>query len=204
MKEILDTGIEKSDRTGVGTKSLFGRQIRHNLKDGFPLLTTKKVNLNSIKTELLWFIKGNTNIRELLENKNKIWTEWPLKKYFESDKYNGPDMTNFGTRRIEDKEFNKVYLVEKKRFENAILEDDVFAEKWGDAGPIYGKQWRDFNGVDQFTWLINEIKTNPDSRRLLLSMWNPVDIPEMSLPPCPVLFQFYVVNNTLSCQVYQR
>lgn len=159
LQYILDNGIEKNDRTGVGTRSVFGYQMRFDLQKGFPLVTTKKLHLRSIIYELLWFIHGDTNIKFLHDNNVSIWDEW--------------------------------------------------ADENGDLGPIYGKQWRRWEGkdgkvIDQLSWVINEIIKNPNSRRLIVSAWNVAEISEMKLPPCHVLFQFYVVNNKLSCQLYQR
>lgn len=204
MKDILENGIEKTDRTGVGTISKFGVQMRFNLQEGFPLLTTKKVPFRLIVSELLWFIKGDTNIKYLLENNNHIWDEWAFENYVKSPQYKGPDMTNFGIRCTKDEEFNKVYQEQKRIFCERILNEEDFAKEFGDLGPVYGKQWRDFNGKDQLKNVINQIKTNPDSRRLIVSAWNPVDVDDMALPPCHSLFQFYVVDNKLSCQLYQR
>lgn len=159
LQYILDNGIEKNDRTGVGTRSVFGYQMRFDLQKGFPLVTTKKLHLRSIIYELLWFIHGDTNIKFLHDNNVSIWDEW--------------------------------------------------ADENGDLGPIYGKQWRRWEGkdgkvIDQLSWVINEIIKNPNSRRLIVSAWNVAEIYEMKLPPCHVLFQFYVANNKLSCQLYQR
>ena len=159
LKHVLSQGQEKSDRTGTGTLSIFGYQMRFNLEDGFPLLTTKKIHFKSVAYELLWFLKGSTNIAYLKENNIKIWDEW--------------------------------------------------ADSNGELGPIYGNQWRSWvsaNGVkfDQITDVIESIKSNPDSRRHVVSAWNVGEIDNMKLPPCHILFQFYVVNNKLSCQLYQR
>lgn len=154
LKEVLYTGDRKPDRTGTGTISKFGGQIRFNLKDGFPLVTTKKVHLKSIIHELLWFLNGETNIQYLKDNGVKIWDAW--------------------------------------------------ADRNGDLGPIYGSQWRDFEGVDQIAELINTLKVNPSSRRMVVSAWNPQRLNEMPLPPCHILFQLYVSNGKLSCQLYQR
>jgi thymidylate synthase len=159
LKAILENGTQKSDRTGTGTISCFGYQMRFDLSEGFPLVTTKKLHLKSIIYELLWFLNGDTNTKYLNENGVKIWDEW--------------------------------------------------ADTEGELGPVYGKQWRSFAGangetVDQITWLINEIKRNPDSRRLVVSAWHPVDLPKMALSPCHCLFQFYVADGKLSCQLYQR
>ena len=157
LDHVLTKGTDRGDRTGTGTRAVFGHQMRFDLAAGFPLLTTKKLHTRSIIHELLWFVKGDTNIRYLQENGVSIWDEW--------------------------------------------------ADEKGDLGPVYGKQWRNFGGVDQLTNLVNDIKTNPDSRRLIVSAWNPQDIPVMiksGLPPCHSLFQFYVVEGRLSCQLYQR
>jgi thymidylate synthase len=159
LEHILKNGTDKSDRTGTGTRSVFGYQMRFDLADGFPLVTTKKLHLKSIIHELLWFLKGDTNIRYLKDNGVRIWDEW--------------------------------------------------ADENGDLGPVYGKQWRSWEGadrkvVDQVSELIQQIKTNPDSRRLIVSAWNVADLPEMKLMPCHCLFQFYVANRKLSCQLYQR
>ncbi len=182
-RTILEHGVKKDDRTHTGTISYFGYQIRFNLNDGFPLLTTKRVHLKSIIHELLWFISGSTNIKYLVDNDVRIWNDWPYEKYKNSDEYQGEDITQFAQK---------------------IKDDDEFAKKWGDLGPVYGKQWRDFFGVDQLEDLIHEIKTNPNSRRLIISAWNPKQIKEMALPPCHCFMQFYVCNNRLSCQLYQR
>ncbi len=155
LKFVLNNGLKKEDRTGTGTISIFGYQNRYNLNEGFPLLTTKKVHFRSIVYELLWFLKGDTNIKYLKDNGVSIWNEW--------------------------------------------------SDENGDLGPVYGHQWRSFNGkVDQISNLIEEIKKNRNSRRLIVSAWNPIDIPKMALPPCHSLFQFYVQEDRLSCQLYQR
>ena len=203
-KNILDNGINKEDRTGVGTKSIFGYQMKFDLNKGFPLLTTKKVNFNLVWSELLWFIKGDTNIKFLLENKNNIWNEWAFKKWIESEEYNGPDMTNFGHRTLVDEEFAKQYKEQMKIFKEKVLTDEEFSSKYGDLGNVYGKQWRNFNGVDQLKNVIEQIKENPSSRRLIVSSWNPAEVDTMALPPCHSLFQFYVNDGKLSCQLYQR
>jgi len=159
MQYILDQGAEKDDRTGTGTLSVFGYQMRFNLQEGFPLMTTKKLHLKSIIYELLWFLQGDTNIRYLQEHGVRIWNEW--------------------------------------------------ADENGDLGPVYGAQWRswqasDGNTVDQISNLMQQIQTNPDSRRLVVSAWNVGDLHKMALPPCHLLFQFYIADGTLSCQLYQR
>ncbi|MDO4813846.1 MAG: thymidylate synthase [Gemella sp.] len=203
-KYIMDEGILKEDRTGVGTKSVFGYQMRFDLSKGFPLLTTKKINFNLIWSELLWFIRGDTNIKFLLENNNNIWNEWAFKKWIESDEYTGVDMTDFGHRVLKDEEFKLEYERELENFKNKILTDDNFSKKYGDLGNVYGKQWRNFNGIDQLKNVIEQIKNNPNSRRIIISAWNPLEIDSMALPPCHTMFQFYVNDNKLSCQLYQR
>lgn len=159
LQHILDNGVHKSDRTGTGTQSYFGYQMRFDLQKGFPLVTTKKVHLRSIIYELLWFLKGETNTTYLKDNGVSIWDEW--------------------------------------------------ADEYGELGPVYGKQWRSWEGkdgkvVDQISELVSQIRKNPDSRRLIVSAWNVADLPEMALMPCHTLFQFYVANGKLSCQLYQR
>lgn len=206
---ILDDGFIKSDRTGVGTKSIFGYQMRFNLQEGFPLLTTKRVAFGLIKSELLWFLKGDTNIRYLLEHNNHIWDEWAFERYAKSDDYNGPDMTDFGIRALEDEAFNESYQAEMNTFREKVLADDDFASKYGSLGNVYGAQWRswpssDGGTIDQIKNVIDSIKNNPDSRRHIVSAWNPDEIEDMALPPCHTLFQFYVADGKLSCQLYQR
>ena len=159
LRHVLDEGVRKSDRTGTGTISVFGHQMRFDLSKGFPLVTTKRLHLKSIVHELLWFLKGDTNIAYLKENGVSIWDEW--------------------------------------------------ADEKGDLGPVYGKQWRSWEGADgqthdQIKWVLEEIKRNPDSRRLVVSAWNVADVPRMKLAPCHCLFQFYVAEGRLSCQLYQR
>ena len=182
-KFILENGTYKSDRTGTGTISYFGYQTRYNLNDGFPLLTTKKVFLKGIIHELLWFISGDTNIKYLVDNNVKIWNEWAYEKFKKEPVFNGETMDEF---------------IEK------IRESKEFADKYGDLGPVYGRQWRNFNGVDQLEKLIYNLKHNPDSRRHIISAWNPAEVDNMALPPCHSFMKFYVVNNKLSCQLYQR
>lgn len=159
LRDVLENGTEQDDRTGVGTRSVFGRQLRCDLSEGFPLLTTKKVHFRSIAIELLWFLRGETNVKWLQERGVKIWDEW--------------------------------------------------ADENGELGPVYGKQWRRWEGpdgteIDQLSDLLEQIRTNPASRRLIVSGWNPVDVPSMALPPCHTLYQFHVANGKLNCQLYQR
>ena len=209
LRKIMDQGNYKSDRTGTGTKSLFGAQMRFDLLEGFPILTTKKVPFGLIKSELLWFLRGDTNIRFLLEHHNHIWDEWAFKNWVYSDEYQGPDMTDFGLRSQADQDFNKIYQEEKKKFGQRILTDQAFADKYGDLGDVYGAQWRHWQKreggfIDQIDNVIKQIKKTPDSRRMIVTAWNPEDVPFSALPPCHVLFQFYVANGKLSLQLYQR
>lgn len=209
LRYILDHGVKKEDRTGTGTISIFGYQMRFDLSKGFPLLTTKRIPFKLVASELLWFIKGDTNIRYLLEHNNHIWDEWAFKKWVESEEYDGPDMTDFGLRAAQDEEFAKIVDEQMKIFHEKVLTDDAFAEKYGDLGPVYGKQWRSWPGVngetiDQLKNVIEQIKRNPNSRRLIVSAWNPAEVEDMALPPCHTLFQFYVAEGKLSCQLYQR
>lgn len=188
-RTILEQGTNKSDRTGTGTISRFGYQMRFDLNEGFPLLTTKKVYLRAIIHELLWFVKGDTNIKYLVDNDVRIWNEWPYKAYVNSSDYKGETIEEF---------------IDK------IKNDPEFAEEYGDLGPVYGRQWRNFGFdensgfVDQLANVIEQIKTNPDSRRLIVCSWNPLLIDKMALPPCHTLFQFFVNDGKLSCMLYQR
>lgn len=181
---VLDNGSPRSDRTGTGTISYFGYQMRFDLSEGFPLLTTKKTHFASVAKELLWFISGDTNIQWLVQNNVRIWNEWPYRDYKASSDYQGETLAEF---------------IEK------VKTDVDFAKAHGDLGPVYGKQWRDFSGVDQLAGVIDQIKNNPSSRRIILSAWNPPFIEEMALPPCHAFMQFYVSDDgKLSLQLYQR
>lgn len=188
LEHILEKGSVKEDRTGTGTISTFGYQMRFDLQEGFPLLTTKKVHLKSIIHELLWFISGDTNIKYLVDNGVRIWNEWPYQKFKESSEYNGETL---------------------KEFAQKVKDSDEFAEKFGELGPVYGRQWRHFEGkdgrvVDQLAEAIDTIKNNPGSRRIIVNAWNAPLLSDMALPPCHMMFQFYVNDNKLSCQLYQR
>jgi len=196
ISHIADNGVFKGDRTGTGTLSVFGYQMRFDLQQGFPLVTTKKVHLKSILHELLWFIKGDTNIRYLVENGVGIWNEWPYQSW----------LRQIGADHQYEMHSDE-WKAGLKEFVERIKTDEDFASQYGDLGPVYGRQWRNFEGVDQLAQIIDDIKTNPDSRRLIVSAWNPKDIPVMAksgLPPCHSLFQFYVSEGKLSCQLYQR
>lgn len=207
-RTVLEKGKSKDDRTNTGTLSVFGHQMRFDLSKGFPLLTTKKVSFKLVATELIWFMRGDTNIKYLLKYNNNIWNEWAFLKWIESEEYNGPDMTDFGHRALVDDAFNAQYQEQVQIFKHRILTDNDFATKFGDLGNVYGKQWRNFetkNGsTDQLSEVIHSIKTNPTSRRHIISAWNPGEIDTMALPPCHTMFQFYVHDNKLSCQLYQR
>ena len=185
---VLEKGKLKTDRTNTGTLSYFGHQMRYDLSEGFPLLTTKKVYLPAIIHELLWFIKGDTNIQYLTKNNVKIWNEWPYEGFKKSSDYQGETLEEY---------------VEK------VNNDNEFALKYGNLGPVYGHQWRAFDGpngihVDQLQNVIDLIKNNPSSRRLIVNAWNPSVIDQMALPPCHMMFQFYVNDGKLSCMLYQR
>jgi len=206
---ILEHGTKKEDRTGTGTISVFGYQMRFNLQEGFPMLTTKRVPFRLVASELLWFLKGDTNLRYLLENNNHIWDEWGFQKWVDSDDYNGPDMTNFGIRSQKDEEFNALYQEQMKVYQESVLNDQDFAKEFGDLGNVYGKQWRSWEGADgqtydQIQYIIDEIKRNPDSRRLLCNAWSASEIKNQQLPPCHYAFQFYVLDGKLSCMFNMR
>ena len=199
LQDILDNGVTKSDRTGTGTISIFGRQIRHKMSDGFPLLTTKKMPFKTIVTELLWFLRGDTNIKYLVDNGCHIWDGDAYKQYLTEDAKILPNMSK-------EKMTEMGFRLTQEEFINRIKIDDEFANKWGELGPIYGKQWRSWKyrknypngtytgvsgGIDQIANLISELKTNPDSRRLMVSAWNVGELDQMTLPPCHFSFQCY-------------
>ncbi|GAB2574996.1 thymidylate synthase [Gracilibacillus alcaliphilus] len=208
-KKVLAEGSKRDDRTNTGTLSIFGHQMRFDLAAGFPLLTTKKVPFRLVVSELLWFINGDTNIRYLLQHNNNIWNEWAFKNWVESEEYKGPNMTDFGNRSLTDNVFKQVYDEQMELFKQKILTDEPFAKRYGDLGSVYGKQWRAWKTaqgemIDQLQEVIESIKHNPYSRRHIISAWNPEDVPTMALPPCHTMFQFYVADGKLSCQLYQR
>ena len=207
-KHVLETGTKKGDRTGTGTISVFGYQMRFDLNEGFPLMTTKKTAFRLISSELLWFLKGDTNVKTLIEERNPIWDEWAFEQWVKSAEYSGPDMTDFGRRAPKDPEFAAVYETEMAAFKKRVVEEANFAAKYADLGPVYGKQWRSWttgtDSIDQIANLIHGLKNNPDSRRHIVTAWNPSEVEDMALPPCHAMFQFYVADGKLSCQLYQR
>lgn len=206
MQHILDAGVDKGDRTGTGTRSVFGHQMRFDLSKSFPLLSTKKVFLRSIIHELIWFLRGSTNIEYLVQNKVGIWSEWPYKAYLEKQGNPVPEING------------EEWTVGLKEFEERVATDPKFAKEFGELGPVYGYQWRAWPGpngthVDQIQNVINDLKNKPDSRRIIVSAWNVGFIDEMAksgLPPCHAFFQFYsspipgTDKRKLSCQLYQR
>jgi len=188
LQKIIDKGVDKGDRTGTGTRSVFGHQLRCNLSQGFPLLTTKKVFLRGIIHELLWMLSGDKNIKYLVDNDVHIWDDWPYANYKKSNGYKNETIDEFAAK---------------------IKSDAEFAKKYGDLGPVYGYQWRHWKKygggeVDQITQAVNDIKNNPNSRRIIVSAWNAAEIEQMALPACHMIFQFYVANGKLSLQMYQR
>lgn len=194
LQDILDNGVvEKNERTGTGTKKVFGRMLRFDLSKGFPLLTTKKMFMKGITHELLWFIRGDSNIRYLVRNGVNIWNEWPFQRYLKATK-----------RETKLPMYSDDWKAEMQKFIEKVKTDKKFAEKYGDCGPFYGVQWRNFSGVDQLSWIVNEIKKNPGSRRLIVNAWNAPLIEKMALPPCHVMYQFQVSKGKLSCMMYQR
>lgn len=200
LQDIKQNGVHKNDRTGTGTISVFGRQMRFDLSEGFPALTTKKLFLRGIIHELLWFLDGSTNIKYLVDNDVHIWDEWPYRAYLKQQSLPVPDTNS--------EEWRKGL----KEFIENIRNDQAFAKEHGELGPVYGYQWRHWQGkngetVDQIQNAVELIKNNPDSRRIIVSAWNASEINEMAkagLPPCHLLYQFYVSNGKLSLQLYQR
>lgn len=200
LRDIKENGIEKTDRTGTGTRSVFGRQLRFDLAEGFPAVTTKKLFMRGIIHELIWFLQGSTNIKYLVDNDVHIWDDWPYKAYLlkQGQKIPTPNSEDW-KKGIND-------------FTERIKKDADFAKWHGELGPVYGYQWRswptpDGRHIDQITNVMEAIKKSPDSRRLIVNAWNVADIDEMAisgLPPCHLLFQFYVADGKLSCQLYQR
>ncbi|MFC4354654.1 thymidylate synthase [Chryseomicrobium palamuruense] len=206
---ILKNGANRQDRTGVGTIGVFGYQMRFDLSMGFPLLTTKKTPFRLIVSELLWFLKGDTNIQTLVRENNNIWNEWAFDNWVNSNDYTGPNMENFGIRATKDEEFRKLYEEEMETFITRIKSDNDFAKKYGELGPVYGRQWRDWKrqdgeSIDQIAQVIHSIKHHPHSRRHIVTAWNPAEVEHMALPPCHSFMQFYVQDQKLSCQLYQR
>lgn len=195
LQHIMGKGVDRDDRTGTGTRSVFGYQLRCDLSQGFPLLTTKKVFTKGIIHELLWFLSGDTNIKYLVDNDVRIWNEWPFQNYLEknnlAEKY---------------QKYTPEWDEQLKIFVESLKTDPEFAKIWGNLWPVYGYQWRNFNGegIDQIKKVIETCKNNPNSRRNLVVAYNPAQADSMALPPCHSLFQFYIANNKLSCQLYQR
>ena len=204
IQEVLQNGLKKDDRTGVGTISVFGTQKKYDLREGFPLVTTKKVTFANILHELLWFLSGETHIRYLVQNNVNIWNEWAYQIYLEENQ-------------LEEKfpRYSEEWKANMKEFVSKIAQDETFAKKWGDLGPVYGKQWRSWEGkdgkmVDQIQYVLDEIKANPTSRRILVSGWNVAELQDLihsknhAPPPCHTLFQFNVMGDRLDLQLYQR
>lgn len=200
LTHIMDTGVDKGDRTGTGTRSVFGYQMRFDLSEGFPLLTTKRLPFKMILGELLWFLEGSTNIRPLLFQNIHIWDDWPFKSYLLENNLPVPAPNT------------PAWEEGIKAFTEKVKADEAFAREYGELGPVYGYQWRswptpDGGHIDQIRDVVEQIKNSPDSRRMIVSAWNVADIPQMTksgLPPCHCLFQFYVADGKLSCQLYQR
>ncbi len=192
LHHVVDHGHECRDRTGTGTVSVFGYQMRFPLHEGFPICTTKRVWFRGLACELLWFLSGSTNIKPLVDQGISIWTAWPLKSYLLHQNLTVPSSDS------------EEWASCQSEFEELIRNQDGFAEQWGDLGPVYGKQWRDFSGVDQIETVIEDLKTAPWSRRHIVSAWNPEQLPQMALPPCHMFFQFSVKDHQLSCHLYIR
>ena len=198
LEDIIQNGIESADRTGTGTKKVFGRFLKLDLSDGFPLLTTKKVWFKGVKEELLWFMAGERNIRPLVLKDVNIWNEWPFQKYLAKNELES-----------QFPKYSPEWKGEMANFVGKIKENKEFADQWGDLGPVYGYKWRhwktrDGGEIDQLANAIELIKHNPDNRRIIVSAWNPEDIQDVALPPCHLLFQFQVAQDKLNCGMYQR
>ncbi len=195
LRHVLENGIERADRTGTGTRSVFGHQMRFDLQAGFPLVTTKKTWFYGLAHEMLWFLSGSTNILPLVEKGISIWSDWPARHYFEAHGLEADPHADGWRARV-------------KAFEGKLLKGEI-DPAWGELGPVYGKQWRrwlapDGQEIDQIARLVEGIRTNPDSRRHLVNAWNVVDLGAMALPPCHLFFQFYVGGSRLSCHLYVR
>ena len=192
LKHVLVHGERKEDRTGTGTLSVFGYQMRFDLASGFPIVTTKRVWFRALTLEMLWFLTGSSNIKPLVDAGISIWTDWPLSRYLNASGIAVPEPNS------------DEWLAHKKAFEARIRDDHAFAETHGDLGPVYGRQWRDFYGTDQVAAVIESIRCRPYSRRHIVSAWDPSRVPEMALPPCHMFYQFYVAEGKLSCHLYIR
>lgn len=200
LEDIKQNGVRKANRTGTDQIGVFGRQLRFDLTKGFPAMTTKKLFMRGIIHELIWFLQGSTNIKYLVDNDVHIWDEWPYRHYLLEQGRPVPDSGSTEWK-------NGI-----SKFTDRIKQEEAFAKQWGELGPVYGYQWRnwptpDGTHIDQINKVIKTIKNNPDSRRMIVSAWNVADIDEMAkagIPPCHLLFQFYVANGRLSCQMYQR
>lgn len=235
QRHVLENGVQKADRTGTGTISVFGAQARYDLSEGFPLLTTKRLHFRSIKEELLWFLRGDTNIASLLENGVTIWSDWPLKKYqdfcaalarslrsrdghpVQPDRAGAAKEGRLRHQLGASALAPEVWLarldlesgISQKEFERRILENQEFARDWGDLGPVYGKQWRRWEGprgetYDQVADVVRLLRRSPESRRIILSGWNVADLDRMALPPCHTLYQWGVADGELHCHMFQR
>ncbi len=197
LRDVYENGTMKGDRTGTGTRSVFGREVRFDLSEGFPLITTKRVPFRLVAEELLWFLTGDTNIRPLLQKDVHIWSEWPFVAYLKKVQQSVParDSAEWGEQ--------------LKKFEQRVVDDEAFATTYGDLGPVYGAQWRSWmsphgESFDQVSQAMHLLKTNPDSRRIIVSAWNVAELRYMALEPCHAFFQFYVANGKVSCKLTQR
>lgn len=192
LRHVVDNGLKREDRTGTGTRSVFGYQMRFDLADGFPLCTTKRVWFRGLACEMLWFLSGSTNIKPLVDQKISIWSDWPLRRYLEARQQPVP------------RSDTEAWVELKKDFEQRIRTSADFAEEFGDLGPVYGRQWRNFCGVDQMAEVVQSIRDKPFSRRHIVSAWNVPQIGTMALPPCHMFFQFHVGDGRLSCLMFIR